>query len=196
MKKRRRKKVTRKRKPGPKKRKSTTKKKSTTTSTSTKTGSKKKTKSKTKKRKTKGKRKVKGRKKGKKRQKKKEDKEKSDKGESTIGPGLSIYGDVNDLDFYGDEEMYVNPIPSTSSTAKPVNTIVPADEPVNLLASLIACQKSFLAPTANKAATSKMKEVYTKPEMDKDERKAISTSISRYLTAFLKTLGIWMLAGF
>ena len=124
----------------------------------------------------------KGRKKGKKRQKKKDEKEKSDKGESTIGPGLSIYGDVNDLDFYGDEEMFVNPVPSTSSSsaAKPVNTIVPANEPVNLLESLIACQKSFLAPTSNKAASLKMKEVYTKPEMDKDERKAISTSVSRY----------------
>ncbi len=97
-------------------------------------------------------------------------------------PGLSIYGDVNDLDFYGDEELFVNPVPSTSAgSSKPPAAIPdgpkPSAEPVNLLADLIACQTNFLTKP-KQALTSKMKEVYTKPDI-KEETKIISTSTSR-----------------
>ena len=87
---------------------------------------------------------------------------------------MSIYGDVNDLDFFEDDEPFVNPVPSTSKRVDPEKP-----EPVNLLADIMACQTSFLTTSLKKSATAKMKEVYTKPEMKSEETKAISTSISR-----------------
>ncbi len=125
--------------------------------------------------------------------------ERGEKGDNTIGPGLSIYGDVNDLDFYGDEEIFVNPVPSTSGIcSKPVIPVEPvSNDNSNLLADIMACQKSFLTTSNRNSATAKMKEVYTKPEMKCDEKKVISTSVTRYKSQELylyltRTLNVWL----
>ncbi|TRY79945.1 hypothetical protein TCAL_06007 [Tigriopus californicus] len=169
----------------PKKRR---KRKTTTTTASASSSKKKRSSTTTRRKKTSSSRKTKGKGKGKGKssQRRKPDAT-EDRAEGTTAP-LSLFGRKNDLDFCGDESIYFpeNPQPSTSSGVRPrhpdmthsraakileMSQKAPPKTPeasssstMDLLGSIMASQAATLNTHGSQTVSTKLKEVYTKPE--------------------------------
>jgi hypothetical protein len=87
----------------------------------------------------------------------------------TLTTGLSIYGDDNEFDYFGDEELFDNSKPSTSTQEAVLDS-----DPVNFLADLIKCQTNTLTKR-KQVVTTKLRGVYAKPEIKQEA----STSVSK-----------------
>ena len=110
---------------------------------------------------------------------------------SDVGPSLSVFGSTNDLDFFGDEDLFANPRPSTSRAAmnrdkaaeilkakkeKAAKSVSESDSSNDLLSGILSSQEKVLKPD-RVDHREKAKEIYSRSNSG-DSTRVISTSVS------------------